>query len=58
MISVKANRPKIAWRATAPAILLVSNSFTWYIFAYLVFTEIVNGPLVPETERLLLYATY
>lgn len=58
MISLRANRPKIAWRATAPAILLVSNSFTWYIFAYLVFTEIVSGPLVPETERMLLYATY
>jgi MFS family permease len=58
MISVKANRPKIAWRATAPSIILVVNSFVWYIFAYWTFIEIVDGPLVPEAEKMLLYIAY
>ena len=59
MISAKANRPKIAWRATAPSIILVVNSFVWYIFTYWTFIEIVSGPLVPgETEKLLLYIAY
>ena len=58
MTSQRANRPKIAWRATAPSIFLVSNSFTWYIFTYYIFSEIVDGPLIPETEKLLLYSIY
>jgi MFS family permease len=58
MTSIRANRPKIAWRATAPAIILVMNSFVWYIFTYSVFAEIVEGPYVPETEKMLLYIAY
>jgi MFS family permease len=58
MTPLKANRPKIAWRATAPSIILVANSFVWYIFTFLTFTEIIDGPLVPETEKIFLYAAY
>jgi MFS family permease len=57
MISTRASKPKIAWRATAPAILLVVNSFIWYIFTYSIFAEIVDKLIAPE-EKTLLYTAY
>jgi MFS family permease len=58
MTSIKAIRAKIAWRAAAPSILLVVNSFVWYIFTYTLFVEIVDGLNVVETEKMLAYAIY
>jgi MFS family permease len=58
MISIRALREKTAWRATVPSILLVLNSFVWYIFAYAVFSTIVNGLNLSGTEKLGLFITY
>ncbi len=58
MTSLKVNKPKLAWRAIAPSIILVANSFVWYIFTFMIFSEIIDGPLVPETEKMFLYAAY
>ncbi len=58
MNSIKAIRTKIAWKATAPSIILVVNTFVWYIITYLAFIGIVDGPLVPETEKMFLYTAY
>jgi MFS family permease len=55
MIHIRALREKTAWRATAPSILIVINSFVWYIFTYAVFSTIVNGL---ENEKLILVTTY
>lgn len=58
MNSIEAIRAKIAWKATAPSIILVVNTFVWYIITYFTFIGIVDGPLVPETEKMLLYSAY
>ena len=58
MIHIRALRNKAALRETAPSILLVFNSFVWYIFTYTVFSGIVNGLSLLETEKLGLFATY
>jgi len=58
MISINAVREKIAWRETAPSIFLVLNSFVWYVITYVVFSTIVNGLELIETEKLSLFATY
>jgi MFS family permease len=58
MISIRALREKTVWRETAPSMLLVLNSFVWYIFTYAVFTSTVNGMAVPEAEKLGLFVTY
>jgi MFS family permease len=59
MISLRALREKTAWRATAPSILLVFNSFVWYILTYAVFYAIVDTALnLLETEKLCLFTTY
>jgi MFS family permease len=58
MISIRALRDKTALRETAPSILLVLNSFVWYILTYAVFNAIVNGLNLLETEKLGLFTTY
>jgi len=58
MISISAIREKIAWRETAPSILLVLNSFVWYVITYAVFSTIVNELELLETEKLGLFTTY
>jgi MFS family permease len=55
MIHLKSLREKTAWRATAPSILLVINSFVWYIFTYAVFSTVVDNL---ETQKLGLWTTY
>jgi MFS family permease len=55
MIHIRALREKTAWRATAPSIFLVLNSFVWYMLTYVVFNTILNGL---ETEKLGLFTTY
>jgi MFS family permease len=58
MISMRTLREKTAWRATAPAIFLVFNSFVWYILTYAVFNAILNEPYLLKTERLSLFIVY
>lgn len=58
MIHMRALRDKIAWRETAPSILLVLNSFVWYILTYAVFSAIVNGLNLLETEKMGLFTIY
>ena len=58
MISFKALREKTAWKATAPAIIIVFNSFVWFIFTYAIFSEILDPSQFPGTERMILFTTY
>ena len=58
MMAIRALRDKTAWRAIAPSIFLVFNSFVWYIFTYEVFYAILNGPNLLETEKLGLFSAY
>jgi MFS family permease len=58
MTSLKALRAKVAWRAVAPSVLLVLNSFVWYIFASTIFSTIVNDSSFIYTERMTLFVTY
>ena len=58
MISLRALREKTAWRATAPSILLVLNSFVWFTLTHAVFNTILNGLNLLETEKLELFTTY
>ena len=58
MIRIRALRDKAALRETAPSILLVVNTFVWYIATYVVFNAIVNGLHILETEKLGLFAIY
>jgi len=58
MISISAIKKKTAWRETAPSILLVLNSFVWYVLTYVSFNTIVNELGLLETEKLSLFTTY
>jgi MFS family permease len=58
MISISAIRKKTAWRETAPSILLVLNSFVWYVLTYVSFNTIVNELALLETEKLSLFTAY
>jgi MFS family permease len=59
MISLRKLREKTALRSTAPSILLVFNSFVWYILTYAVFYAIVDtGMNLLGTEKLYLFSTY
>jgi MFS family permease len=58
MIRIRSLRKKAAWRETAPSILLVLNSFVWYIFSYAIFNAIVNELNLSGTEKLGLFAVY
>ena len=58
MIRIRASRNKIAWRETTPAILIVFNSFVWYILTYAVFSSIVNELNLLDTEKLGLFVVY
>ena len=58
MISIKAIKAKIAWRATAPSVFLVLNSFVWYIFTSTIFSTIVNQLGVLDIEKLTLFIIY
>jgi len=52
MIHIRALREKTAWRETAPSILLVLNSFVWFILIYAVFNAMLG------TENLGLSTVY
>jgi MFS family permease len=58
MIRLRALKDKIAWRATAPSILIVLNSFVWYILTYAVFSSIVNELPLLQAEKLELFTIY
>jgi MFS family permease len=58
MSSIRSLRNKTDWKKAAPAILLVLNSFVWYILTYTVFAGVVNGLHLAEMEKLEVFATY
>ena len=58
MSAIKALRKKIVWKETAPAILLVLNSFVWYIFTYPVLGHLIDGLNLSSDIRLVLYGLY
>jgi MFS family permease len=58
MISLRVLREKTAWRATAPLILLVLNSFVWFTLTHAVFSTILNGLNLLAIEKLSLFTTY
>jgi len=51
-------RDKTALRATAPSILLVLNSFVWWIFISAIFNSTVNDLNLLETQKLYLFITF
>lgn len=58
MTSLRALKEKTAWRATAPAILIVLNTFAWYILTYTNFSEILNELTFGGNEKLGLFTIY
>jgi MFS family permease len=58
MISIRLLRDKTALRATAPSILLVLNSFAWWILISAIFNSTVNELNLLETQKLYLFITY
>ncbi|MEM2969887.1 MAG: hypothetical protein QXR63_03010 [Candidatus Bathyarchaeia archaeon] len=58
MSLINAIKDKIAWRKTAPSILLVLNTFVWYVVTYFVFSIIINELELLETEKLIVFASY
>ncbi|MEM2118122.1 MAG: hypothetical protein QW386_03780 [Candidatus Bathyarchaeia archaeon] len=58
MVSISAIRKEIAWRKTAPSILLVLNSFVWFTLTHAFFTMILDGLNLLEIEKLSLFITY
>ena len=58
MIRVRALREKATLRETAPSILLVANTFVWYIATYALFNTIVSELPILETDKLSLFAIY
>jgi MFS family permease len=58
MGSLRSLRSKTDLRKAAPAILLVLNTFVWYILTYAVFTGAVNGLNLAGIEKLEIFATY
>jgi len=57
-MSISAIRKKTVWREVAPSILLVLNSFVWYVLTYFSFDTTVNELGLLETEKLGLFTTY
>jgi hypothetical protein len=51
-------REKTVWRDVAPAILVLSNSFVWYIFAYTLFSQIINGLPADDAAKTGLFSIY
>jgi len=49
---------RISWKATAPSILLVLNSFAWLTIVNLLFNVILNQSPFPEMEKLCLSTMY
>jgi MFS family permease len=58
MGSIRTLRNKTDLRKAAPAILLLLNSFVWYILTYTVFADVVNGLHLAGIENLEVFATY
>ena len=58
MLHLKALKAKIVWRATAPPVILVINTFVWYVLTYIVFTGLVDNLSIGQTEKLSLFAIY
>jgi MFS family permease len=55
MVSLKSIQAKIAWRASAPEILMVTNSFVWSIVTFTILGAIINSLSVPEIEKTILF---
>ncbi|MGB9778874.1 MAG: hypothetical protein ACPLW8_05665, partial [Candidatus Bathyarchaeales archaeon] len=51
-------RVKNTWKEATPSILLVLNSFVWYVITYVVFSTTVNKLELLEIEKLSLFAMY
>jgi MFS family permease len=58
MFSISSIRDKIAWKETAPSILLVLNSFVWYGIIYVVLNKVVNELELLEIEKLSVFTAY
>jgi MFS family permease len=58
MVSISVLRGRVALKQTAPTIVLVLNSFVWYILATVLFRATVNGLAVLESEKLELLVLY
>lgn len=57
MNSINTIRTKIFRKETAPTILIVLNTFVWYLLTSVVFNNIINLTVL-ETQRLELYAVF
>jgi len=51
-------KERIGWKRAIPSILLVSNTFVWYIVIYLIFSNIVNELELFEAEKMILFTLY
>ena len=58
MSSIRSLRKKTDLRKAAPAILLVLNTFVWYILTYTVFADAVNRLHLAGIENIEVFATY
>ena len=57
MSLIRTLKNKIFRRETAPAILIVVNTFVWYILTYVVFSNIIKLNVI-ENQRLDLFTAY
>lgn len=55
MVLLKNIKSKIAWRASAPEILMVTNSFVWAIVTFTVLGAIINSLSAPEINKTILF---
>lgn len=58
MMAFRALKAKAALKASAPAILIVLNTFVWYILSYTVFGTILNESGLPDFEITAVYTVY
>jgi MFS family permease len=58
MSSIRSLRKKTDLRKAAPAILLVLNTFVWYILTYTVFADAINGLKLTGIENIEVFAIY
>jgi MFS family permease len=58
MNPLNAFKAEADWRAVVPSIMLVLNSFVWYIFTSTTFSKIVTDLGISDIEKMALFVTY
>ena len=58
MLPLKTPREKIIRKKTAPVILIMFNTFVWYLLLYAIFNNMITSLSVTGTDKLSLFACY